>query len=51
MGAVIVGMRPGMTKIDIMDAPLTEEASRSLVFEYCLLTAGTDLNRAPSAQV
>jgi Xaa-Pro aminopeptidase len=51
MGAVVAGMRPGMTKLDIVDALRTEEASRGLVFEYCLVTAGKDLNRAPSAQL
>ncbi len=41
---------PGMTKRDIVDILRREEQSRGLVFEYCLITAGTSLNRAPSDQ-
>ena len=34
-----------------MEALRREEVSRGLTFEYCLITAGTSLNRAPSDQV
>jgi Xaa-Pro aminopeptidase len=39
-----------MTKLDIAEALRREEVSRGLVFDYCLITAGTSLNRAPSEQ-
>jgi Xaa-Pro aminopeptidase len=40
-----------MRKSDLVDALRREEISRSLIFEYCLTTAGTSLNRAPSDQI
>jgi Xaa-Pro aminopeptidase len=42
--------RPGMTKEEVCETLRREEVNRSLVFDYCLLTAGTNLNRAPSGQ-
>ena len=51
MLAVIASHGPGATKIELVEALRREEASRGLTFEYCLLTAGTSLNRAPSDQV
>jgi Xaa-Pro aminopeptidase len=42
--------KPGMTKHDVAETLRREEVSRGLVFDYCLLTAGTSLNRAPSEQ-
>jgi Xaa-Pro aminopeptidase len=51
MKAVIADLKPGMTKQQVADALKLEEVSRGLVFEYCLITAGADLNRAPSGQV
>jgi Xaa-Pro aminopeptidase len=50
MQAVIEGHGPGATKNDIVDALRIEEVKRGLTFEYCLITAGTSLNRAPSGQ-
>ena len=50
MQAVIEGHGPGATKNDIVDALRIEEVKRGLTFEYCLITAGTSLNRAPSEQ-
>lgn len=43
--------KPGTTKADINEALRRDEVNRGLVFDYCLLTAGTSLNRAPSDQV
>ena len=42
--------RPGMTKFEIAETLRVEEVKRGLAFDYCLLTAGTSLNRAPSEQ-
>ena len=50
MVAAIGSIRPGMTKQDFSDALRLEETQRDLVFEYCLVTAGTGFNRAPSPQ-
>jgi Xaa-Pro aminopeptidase len=51
MQAVMDNFAPGATKQDVVDALRREEVNRDLVFEYCLITAGTSLNRAPSPQV
>jgi len=40
----------GMTKNEIVQLLRRNEANRDLTFEYCLITAGTSLNRAPSEQ-
>jgi Xaa-Pro aminopeptidase len=40
----------GMTKLEVAETLRREEVNRGLVFDYCLLTAGTSLNRAPSGQ-
>jgi Xaa-Pro aminopeptidase len=50
MQAVIAGHGPGATKNDVVEALRREETNRGLTFEYCLITAGTSLNRAPSGQ-
>jgi len=50
MQAVIAGHGPGATKNDVVEALRREETNRGLTFEYCLITAGTSLNRAPSDQ-
>jgi Xaa-Pro aminopeptidase len=50
MLAVFEGCAPGQTKNEIVDRLRREEAGRGLTFEYCLITAGTSLNRAPSEQ-
>ncbi len=39
-----------MTKADTVEALRREETNRGLTFEYCLITAGTSMNRAPSEQ-
>jgi Xaa-Pro aminopeptidase len=50
MTAVFKQCRPGMTKEELFETQRREEVNRGLVFDYCLLTAGTSLNRAPSEQ-
>ena len=50
MLAVIARHGPGATKRELTEALRREETNRGLIFEYCLITAGTSLNRAPSEQ-
>ena len=50
MQAVIAKHGPGATKAELTEALRREETNRGLTFEYCLITAGTSLNRAPSQQ-
>lgn len=50
MQAVIEGTAPGASKAEVAEALRREEVGRGLTFEYCLITAGTNLNRAPTAQ-
>jgi Xaa-Pro aminopeptidase len=50
MLAVIAGHGPGASKAELTEALRREETSRGLIFDYCLITAGTSLNRAPSEQ-
>lgn len=50
MQAVIEGTAPGATKAEVAEALRREEVNRGLTFEYCLITAGTNLNRAPTDQ-
>ena len=38
----------GMSKHDVVDRLRKEEQTRDLTFEYCLITAETSRNRAPS---
>jgi Xaa-Pro aminopeptidase len=51
MKAVIANHGPGATKSEVVEALRREETNRGLTFEYCLITCGTSLNRAPSDQV
>ncbi len=51
MLAVMSGHGPGSTKHQLVQALKEQEVGRGLTFEYCLITAGTSLNRAPSDQV
>jgi Xaa-Pro aminopeptidase len=51
MQAVISSHGPGHSKADIAEALRREETNRGLTFEYCLITAGTSMNRAPTGQV
>ncbi len=38
----------GATKLEVVEKLRQEEVMRGLVFDYCLMTRGTSLNRAPS---
>jgi Xaa-Pro aminopeptidase len=51
MQAVIAAHGPSFSKNDIVEALRREETNRGLTFEYCLITCGTSMNRAGSAQV
>jgi Xaa-Pro aminopeptidase len=51
MLAVIAGHGPGASTLELTEALRREEVNRGLTFEYCLITAGTSFNRAPSEQV
>src|SRR5438477_998551 len=51
MQATFAASRPGMTKHDVVARLRREETNRGLTFEYCLISAGTSLNRAPSDQM
>lgn len=44
-------LKPGMTKKDVVASLRENEIKRGLSFDYCLIAAGTVLNRAPSDQV
>ena len=50
MLAVIQSHGEGSTKAELAEALRREETSRGLTFDYCLITAGSSLNRAPSDQ-
>jgi Xaa-Pro aminopeptidase len=50
MLAVIANHGPGTTKRELTEALRREETNRGLTFDYCLITAGSSLNRAPSDQ-
>jgi len=50
MQAVIADSRPGVSKNDVVEALRRDETNRGLTFEYCLITCGTSMNRAPSDQ-
>jgi Xaa-Pro aminopeptidase len=50
MLAVIKSHGPGVTKAELTEALRREETARGLTFDYCLIAAGSSLNRAPSDQ-
>ncbi|MGA3311083.1 MAG: Xaa-Pro peptidase family protein [Xanthobacteraceae bacterium] len=50
MIAVIHSHGPGATKAQMSEALRREETARGLTFDYCLIAAGSSLNRAPSEQ-
>jgi Xaa-Pro aminopeptidase len=50
MEAVFKNFGPGATKNELTEALRREETTRGLTFDYCLITAGPSLNRAPSDQ-
>jgi Xaa-Pro aminopeptidase len=51
MLATFAGSRPGETKAEIVERFRGEQTRRGMVFDYCLVSAGTELNRAPSDRV
>lgn len=50
MNVVFAQCAPGRTKQELAEALRVEEVKRGLAFDYCLIAAGTSLNRAPSDQ-
>jgi Xaa-Pro aminopeptidase len=50
MAAVFQNFGPGATKNELTEALRREETQRGLAFDYCLIAAGSSLNRAPSDQ-
>jgi Xaa-Pro aminopeptidase len=50
MATVFKGCEPGKTKQQLAEELRVEEVKQGLAFDYCLITAGTSLNRAPSPQ-
>ena len=50
MTTVISAHGAGATKQELSDALRREEVNRGLAFDYCLITMGAGLNRAPSEQ-
>jgi len=50
MKATIAATPPRTTKADVVETLRREETNRGLTFEYCLITCGTSMNRAPSDQ-
>lgn len=51
MVATFAKLRPGMTKRQLSDILRNEELVRGLDFDYCLISAGSSFNRAPSETV
>jgi Xaa-Pro aminopeptidase len=51
MAAVFDNYGAGATKAELAEALRREETSRGLTFDYCLIAAGSSLNRAPSDQL
>lgn len=51
MVATFPTCKPGRTKYEVIETLRREEVSRGLSFDYCLMTSGTSLNRAPSDTV
>jgi Xaa-Pro aminopeptidase len=50
MEAVFENFGPGATKAELTEALRREETQRGLTFDYCLIAAGSSLNRSPSDQ-
>ena len=50
MAVVFKNFGAGSTKAELAEALRREETSRGLTFDYCLIAAGSSLNRAPSDQ-
>ncbi|WP_205718643.1 Xaa-Pro peptidase family protein [Actinomadura sp. WMMA1423] len=43
--------RPGQSKADIVERFRRAQTARGMVFDYCLVSTGPDLNRAPSDRI
>ena len=50
MEVVFKNFGPGATKNELTEALRREETQRGLTFDYCLIAAGSSLNRSPSDQ-
>jgi Xaa-Pro aminopeptidase len=50
MLAVFADLQAGQSKADVAERLRQEETRRGLEFDYCLIAAAPDLNRAPSSQ-
>jgi Xaa-Pro aminopeptidase len=50
MLATVAKTPAGKTKAAVVETLRREETNRELTFEYCLITCGTSMNRAPSGQ-
>jgi Xaa-Pro aminopeptidase len=50
MLATIARSGPGRSKAEVVETLRKEETLQGLNFEYCLITCGTSMNRAPSDQ-
>jgi Xaa-Pro aminopeptidase len=50
MLATVAQSPPGKSKAEVVETLRREETNRGLTFEYCLITCGTSMNRAPSDQ-
>ena len=50
MAATVAAAVPGTTKRELVERLRVEEEARGVAFDYCLITMGTDMNRAPSDQ-
>lgn len=44
-------VRPGQTKAMVAETLRQREVANGLAFDYCLITAGRSLNRAPSSEI
>jgi Xaa-Pro aminopeptidase len=51
MLAVFAELRAGLTKAQVTERLRRQETKRGLDFDYCLIAAAPDLNRAPSSQL
>ncbi len=51
MLATFAGCDPGETKAEIVERFRREQTDRGMVFDYCLVAAGPESNRAPSDRV
>jgi Xaa-Pro aminopeptidase len=50
MAETIASARPGATTRELVERLRVHEEARGVAFDYCLITMGTSMNRAPSDQ-